>query len=60
MAKGTAYPFFIAAMHALGIPLKMGEQATYALACATLATSIAVITRRIVLGTAAYTVLAWC
>ena len=35
LAKGAAYPAFIAAMHVLGIPVKIGEQATYALACAT-------------------------
>ena len=58
LAKGAAYPAFIAAMHVLGIPVKIGEQATYALACATVAASLAVVTRRVALATAAYVVLA--
>ncbi len=58
LAKGPSYPMFMAAMHALGIRLKVGEQATYLLACLFVAGSFYLVARRLVLSTIVFSVLA--
>ena len=58
LAKGSAYPAFIASMHALHVPLKVGEQLTFLLAAACLAACVWVVTRRLAAATAVYAVLA--
>jgi hypothetical protein len=58
LLKGPAYPGFVAAMYRSGVPLKVGEQLTYLLAAAALATCVGIVTRRTVLALVAYVVLA--
>ena len=58
LAKGSAYPAFIAAMHSVHVPLKVGEQLTFLLAAACLAACVWVVTRRLAAATAVYVVLA--
>jgi hypothetical protein len=57
LAKGPAYPIFIAVTNRLNVPLSVGEQCTYLLACAALAACVLVITRRTILACAVYVVL---
>lgn len=58
LLKGPAYPAFIAAMYRSGVPLKVGEQVTYLFASAAIAACVWVVTRRIVIASVAYVVLA--
>ena len=58
LLKGPTYPIFVAAMYRLDIPLKIGEQVTYLIAAAAVATCVYVVTRRVVLALGAYIVLA--
>lgn len=58
LSKGPAYPAFIAGMHATRIPLKVGEQLTFLLAVAVLAACVWVVTRRKVVATAVFVILA--
>ncbi len=58
LLKGPAYPGFVASMFRWGVPLKVGEQLTYLLAAAALATCVWIVTRRTVLALVAYVVLA--
>jgi len=58
LAKGPSYPLFIATMHELGIPLKIGEQLTFLAAAAAVATCVWLATRNLPLSTGAYVLLA--
>jgi hypothetical protein len=58
LAKGPAYPVFIAVTNRLNIPLSIGEQLTYLLACAALTACVLVISRRVIVACAVYVVLA--
>lgn len=57
LAKGPAYPMFIAVTNRLNISLSMGEQLTYVLACAALTACVLVVSRRMLVGCAVYVVL---
>lgn len=57
LARGPSYPVFIAAMYAGHIPLKVGEELTYAIGCAAIACAVSVLTRDVVLATIGYVVL---
>ena len=54
LSKGPAYPAFIAVMHVLNIPLKVGEQLTLLLAAGCLAACVWVVTRRTIVATVVY------
>jgi hypothetical protein len=58
LAKGPAYPAFIAVTHALAVPLKIGEQLTWLLAAGSTAGAVWLVTRRRWLAATAYLVLA--
>ena len=58
LARGPAYPLFIAMNHALGISLKTGEQLTALAAALVTAACVAVTTRRLWATTATYCFLA--
>ena len=58
LSKGPAYPVFIATMHTLHVPLKVGEQLTQLAAALALAGCVWVLTRRPVVTTAAFVVVA--
>lgn len=58
LAKGPAYPVFIAGMHYLGIPLKVGEQLTVLAAAAALAGCVRLAARSLLLATGVYVLLA--
>lgn len=58
LAKGPSYPAFIAVAHWFGIPVKVGEQLTYLLACGCVAACIWIVSHRLVLATVAFSVLA--
>lgn len=54
LVKGSGYSFFIAFCHSVALPLKVGEQLTYLLAGACVASCIALLTRRLWPPTIAY------
>ena len=58
LAKGPAYPMFIAFTHLIGVPLKVGEQATLLLAALALTGCLWCFGRRPVMATAAFVVIA--
>jgi hypothetical protein len=58
LAKGPAYPVFIALLYRLDVALKVGEQLTYLSAAAALAGCVWVVTRRRGVALVAYIVLA--
>ncbi len=58
LAKGPAYPVFIAFTHVVGLPLKLGEQLTLLLAALALAGSVWYVTRRPVVATAVFVAIA--
>ena len=58
LVKGPAYPMFIAFTHLIGVPLKVGEQLTLLLAALALAACLWCISRRPVVATAAFVVIA--
>jgi hypothetical protein len=59
LSKGPSYSTFIAAMHTLHIPLKVGEQLTTLFAAGLLACCISVVLRRVVFGVAAFLIFAF-
>jgi hypothetical protein len=58
LSKNPSYAGFVAAMHQIGLPLKIGEHLTYLLAAAAFAGCVWISTRRPGLTTAAYVILA--
>ncbi|PZS27718.1 MAG: hypothetical protein DLM58_18455 [Pseudonocardiales bacterium] len=58
LAKGPAYPAFIAATYWAHLPLKVGEQLTWLLAALAIAACVWVLTRRVSLAALTYIVLA--
>ncbi len=58
LSKNPSYAGFVAAMHQIGLPLKIGEHITYLLAAAAFAGCVWICTRRPGLTTAAYVILA--
>lgn len=58
LVKVPGYPLFVAAVHGLGIPLKVGEQAIQLAAAAVLAGSLWLLTRRTWLSAAGFAVVA--
>ena len=58
LAKGMAFPAFIALMHGLRVPLMLGIQATVLAAALALAAAVWVVTRRDWLATVTFVVLA--
>ncbi len=60
LAKGPAYPLFIAFTHEVGIPLKLGEHLTWLAAALAVAGCFWLVTRRRALSAAIYLVLVLC
>jgi hypothetical protein len=58
LAKGPAFPAFIAAMHGLRLPLMLGTQVTVLLAALALAAAVWVVSRRDWLATATFLIVA--
>lgn len=58
LIKNPGYPIFIASMYRVGIPLKIGEQLTYLMAAASVASCVWVVIRRVALTLVVFVVLA--
>jgi hypothetical protein len=59
LAKGSAYPAFIAITHKLGLPLLMAQHAAYLVAAGVCAVAVGLATKRVAFGALVYLVLAF-